>query len=246
VPTKRVPLPKLDVRVEASNESVGMRGNLLFDLDGTLTDPREGIVGCLRHALRHVGVTLPSDDELASLIGPPLHESLSNLLGSDRAHLVPRALEAYRERFASVGMFENTVYPGIPEGLVTLRNRGWRLWVVTSKPSIFAEPILSHFDLKHHFARVYGAELSGERSNKRELIAHVLRTEGLTARETIMIGDRSHDVVGAKSNGRRALGALWGYGTRVELEDVGADGLYETVAALVAGLTSGTRAPSAR
>jgi phosphoglycolate phosphatase len=222
-----------------------MRGSLLFDLDGTLTDPRDGIVGCLRHALQHVGVPLPSDDDLACLIGPPLHESLRDLLGSERSHMLPRALELYRERFRTVGMFENAVYPGIPEGLATLADAGWRLWVVTSKPLAFAGPILQHFGLAQHFAGVHGSELSGDRSNKGELIAYLLRTEGVRAEHATMIGDRSHDVVGARSNGVRSLGVLWGYGAREELIDAGADGLYETVTDLVTDLASEARVPSA-
>jgi phosphoglycolate phosphatase len=213
-----------------------MRGSLLFDLDGTLTDPREGIVGSLRHALAALGVPEPSDDELGSFIGPPLHGSLRRLLGPKGASEVPRALELYRERFATVGMFENRVYPGIPEALAALRAAEWSLFVVTSKPSVFAAPILEHFDLTRYFAGVYGAELSGERSDKAELIAHFLRTQRMPAERTTMIGDRKHDIVGARVNRVRALGVLWGYGTRDELTDAGADGLYETVADLVGGL----------
>jgi phosphoglycolate phosphatase-like HAD superfamily hydrolase len=150
-----------------------MRGDLFFDLDGTLTDPREGIVGCLRHALRELGMPTPSDDALAGLIGPPLRASLRDLLGSDRAHLVPKALELYRARFGTVGMFENRVYEGIPEGLGALATAGWRLSVVTSKPQTFAVPILEHFRLARYFANVHGSDLSGERSNKADLIAHI-------------------------------------------------------------------------
>jgi phosphoglycolate phosphatase len=214
-----------------------MRGSLLFDLDGTLTDPREGIVGSLRYALAELGLPAPSDDELSSFIGPPLHDSLRRLLGAERANSLPRALELYRERFGTVGMFENRVYPGIAEALAALGDAGWRLWVVTSKPSVFAAPILRHFDLTRHFAGVYGAELSGERSNKSELIAHFLRTEGVPAERTTMIGDRRHDIAGARANGIRAFGVLWGYGTLDELIDAGADALYENVADLVGELT---------
>lgn len=217
------------------------QGNLLFDLDGTLTDPRIGIVGCLRHALRRLDVPVPMDDELARFIGPPLHESFSRLLSAERALLVPKALELYRERYGTVGMFENRVYHGIPEGLAALRGAGWRLWVVTSKPSTFARPILQHFGLAQYFAGVHGSELSGERTDKGELIAYVLRTEGLSPGEAVMIGDRSHDVVGARTNNVRSRGVLWGYGTREELLSAGADRLYETVAELVSDFAPGSR-----
>jgi phosphoglycolate phosphatase len=134
-----------------------VRGWLFFDLDGTLTDPREGIVACLRHALEGVDVRPPPDDDLARLIGPPLQQSLRGLLGTERAHLVAKALELYRVRFSAAGMFENKVYAGIPEALGALRNAGWRLSVVTSKPGTFAAPILDHFALAPSFAAVYGA-----------------------------------------------------------------------------------------
>jgi phosphoglycolate phosphatase len=216
-----------------------MRGNLFFDLDGTLTDPQEGILGCLRYALAAVGVPPPDDHELASFIGPPLHESLRRILGRGSEHLLPRTLELYRARFSTVGMFENRVYPGIPDGLDALAAAGWQLSVVTSKPVAFALPILEHFQLTRHFLAVHGAELSGERSDKRELIAHVLRTEGIPAARAIMIGDRSHDVVGARANDVRAHGVLWGYGTRDELITAGAAAVHESVSDLVSALTSG-------
>ena len=215
-----------------------MRGSLFFDLDGTLTDPQEGIGGCLRHALAQVGVPPPNNDDLAGLIGPPLHESLRRLLGRDREHLLPRTLELYRARFRAVGMFENRVYPGIPEGLEALATSGWRLWVVTSKPLAFAVPILEHFQLMRHFVAVHGAELSGDRSDKRDLIAYVLQTEGIPAGRAIMIGDRSHDVIGARANHVRAHGVLWGYGSREELIDAGATAVHESVPNLVSVLTS--------
>lgn len=215
-----------------------MRGFLFFDLDGTLTDPREGFVKCLRHALEGLGVSPPSDDELARLIGPPLHASMLHLLGPDHAHLVPEALELYRTRFRTEGMFENRVYAGIPGALRALQEAGWQLSVVTSKPWTFAVPILEHFALAQYFTRVYGSELSGELSDKGELIAHALRTEGISAQQAVMIGDRSHDIVGARANNVESRGVLWGYGTREELVGAGADGLYEEVTALVSDLTA--------
>lgn len=223
-----------------------MRGNLFFDLDGTLTDPREGIVACLRHALDHVGVDVPADDELSRFIGPPLQDSLMQLLGPERAHLVPETLALYRGRFRTAGMFENQVYAGVPEGLDALAAAGWRLWVVTSKPRVFALPILEHFGLARHFVAVHGSELSGERSEKGDLIAYVLRTEGVHAGQAAMIGDRSHDVVAARANDVRAFGVLWGYGTRTELVDAGAERLYESFLELVSDLASDVSRASAR
>lgn len=214
-----------------------MRENLFFDLDGTLTDSRPGIVHCLRHALEQLDVPAPAEDELSRYIGPPLHESLSHLLGPDRAHLVPRALELYRARFGTVGMFENRIYEGASMALEALAAAGFRLWVVTSKPTVYAVPIVEHFGVRAHFAAVHGSELSGERSRKGELIAHVLRAEGIPATRAVMIGDRSHDMAGARENDVRALGVLWGYGSRVELTGAGAAGLFETFPELVSALT---------
>jgi phosphoglycolate phosphatase len=222
-----------------------VRGRLFFDLDGTLTDPREGIVACLRHALEGIDVQPPPDDDLARLIGPPLQQSLQGLLGRERGHLVAKALELYRVRFSAVGMFENRVYAGIPGALGALRDAGWRLSVVTSKPHTFAVPILEHFALAASFATVYGSELSGERTDKAELIGYALRAEGAPAEQVIMIGDRSHDIVGARANSVQSRGVLWGYGTREELVDAGADGLFETPASLISELTPATDSVSA-
>lgn len=209
------------------------RGSLFFDLDGTLTDPREGIVGCIRHALQRLDCVVPPDVELDCYIGPPLRESFCGLAGEA---LADRAVEHYRERFRSTGMFENRVYPGVPEALGALAAGDWQLFVVTSKPWVFAEQILRHFELARYFAAIYGSELSGVRTDKSELIAHVLATEAIAPEQALMIGDRSHDIVGARKNGVRAAGVLWGYGTREELTTAGAERLYETVAALVADL----------
>ena len=214
-----------------------MPRQLCFDLDGTLTNPRNGIVGCLRHALTAVDADIPSDAELEACIGPPLQQSLRRLLGDPDESVLAEALTRYRERFSAVGMYENEVYSGIPELLRALGGAGRILRVVTSKPSVFAERILAHFDLSQHFAGVHGSELSGVRSDKVELLAHVLETQRIAAKDAVMIGDRSHDVVGARANGVRAVGVLWGYGTRAELTVAGADELYETVAALQRGLS---------
>lgn len=209
------------------------RGTLFFDLDGTLTDPREGIVGCIRHALLRLECLVPPDPELDRCIGPPLRESFCRLAGEA---LADAAVEHYRERFRATGMFENSVYPEVPGALQALAAAGWRLLVVTSKPGVFAEQILRHFELAPHFAAVYGSELSGLRADKSELIAHVLASEGILPESALMIGDRSHDVLGARKNGVRAAGVLWGYGSREELATAGADRLYESVGDLLADL----------
>ena len=147
-------------------------------------------------------------------------------------------MEAYRDRYATAGMFEGVVYPGVADGLGTLHAAGLALCVVTSKPHVYARRILEHFGLRGFFREVYGSELSGLRGDKGELIAYALVSEGAAARETWMVGDRSHDIVGAKKNGLRAAGVLWGYGTRDELLDAGADVLYASMPDLVRSFTS--------
>lgn len=204
----------------------------LFDLDGTLTDPREGIVACIRHALRALSVEAPPEEDLVQWIGPPLQSSFRTLLGDQR--LAEQALRLYRERFATVGMFENTVYPGIQVALGTLRDLKVNLLVATSKPEFFATRILEHFELARHFSGIYGSELSGARSDKAELLAYILAERTLVAHDTVMIGDRSHDVLAARRNSVASIGVLWGFGSRKELTDARADALVWTTEELVA------------
>lgn len=196
--------------------------NVLFDLDGTLTDSREGILACIRHALSELGQSSPDDEQLRGCIGPPLTESFGALLVGADAQRIARAIELYRERFTAVGMFENAVYDGVPEALAAIRSAGARLFVATSKPRVFAQRILQHFGLDTHFDAIYGSELDGTRSSKTALIGYVLEDAGLVATATAMIGDRMHDVLGARAHGVLPFGALWGYGSRAELLSAGA------------------------
>jgi phosphoglycolate phosphatase len=207
--------------------------HLFFDLDGTLTDSRPGILASMRHALTHLGMAVPPDDALSRFIGPPTHDTFRELLGSSDPELNARAIAVYRERYATLGLFENSLYPGIAEGLSALRAADFPLFVVTSKPEVYANRIIDHFQLRPYFRHVYGSELSGERSHKGELIAHVLQSERIAHENAWMIGDRLHDIVGAKRNGARSAGVLWGYGSREELSDAGADTLFRTMTELV-------------
>ncbi len=206
---------------------------LFFDLDGTLTDSRPGIMASMRHALAAIGRECPSDEALLRFIGPPTHDAFRELLGSTDAELNTRTIGIYRERYARLGLFENSVYPGVSTGLAELRAAGFTLFVVTSKPEVFAKRIIDHFELAPYFKRVYGSELSGERSHKGELIAHVLASEGLQGADAWMFGDRMHDIRGAKQNSVHAAGVLWGYGSKEELSDAGAHALFATMPALV-------------
>jgi phosphoglycolate phosphatase len=144
------------------------------------------------------------------------------LLSSDDDKLTEEALSIYRERFGSVGLFENQVYDDIPETLKALQEQDHTLFVATSKPRVYAERIIDHFDLSQFFSGVYGSELDGTRSDKSSLISHILQSESIASTEAAMIGDREHDMIGAKVNGVRGFGVLWGFGTKDELEASGA------------------------
>ncbi|MEP7050892.1 MAG: HAD hydrolase-like protein [Pseudomonadota bacterium] len=209
------------------------RTHLFFDLDGTLTDSRPGILMSMRHALTSLGLALPPDEVLVRFIGPPTQDAFRELLGSSDPALNTRAIAVYRERYAKLGLFENTVYPGVTEGLSVLAQAGFPMLVVTSKPEVFAERIIDHFGLRKFFGRVYGSELTGERGNKAELIAHVLASEQLRPGDAWMIGDRLHDIRGAKHNGLCSAGVLWGYGDRAELTHAGADAVFESMTDLL-------------
>lgn len=199
---------------------------ICFDLDGTLTDPKVGITESIRHALTEVTGDAPDADELTWCIGPPLLTSMETLLGDkDKAAL---ALAKYRERFGDVGLFENELYPGISQTLSGLVDRGYRLFVATSKPTVYAKQIIEHFELACYFDEVYGSELDGTRSDKSHLLAHLLDKTGTMASKATMIGDRLHDIKGARNNAMRSIGVLYGYGSEAELIDAGADLLCKT------------------
>ena len=198
---------------------------LLFDLDGTLTDSVEGITRSIQYALKKLRKPAPDPEDLHWCIGPPLIESLKRLLGDTGSGQVQEALIIYRERFSKIGKFENKVYDGIPEALSLLNEKGFSLFVATSKPTVYAIDIIKYFDLAPYFNRVYGSELNGDLVDKTELIDHIISNEGIDKNRVVMIGDRSHDMIGAKNNGLASIGVTYGYGTREELLDSGADQL---------------------
>ncbi|MAU01972.1 MAG: HAD family hydrolase [Anaerolineaceae bacterium] len=195
---------------------------LLFDLDGTLTDPKVGITESIRYALDRMERPYPPDASLDWCIGPPLQESFAKLLQSDDPQLGQEALRLFRERFGTVGLFENTLYRSIPQVLSTLQAAGLRLFIATSKPAVYAQQIVQHFDLERFFLVVYGSELDGRLTQKSDLIRHVLHQENLDPDHTLMIGDREHDMLGAKANGVAGAGVTWGYGSPTELTNAGA------------------------
>ena len=208
----------------------------LFDLDGTLTDSRPGIVACIRYAVEGLERACPDDDALAAFIGPPLRGTFATLLQTTEPAAVEAALARYRERYAVTGLFENRVYEGVPEMLAAVGVRAPALYVATSKPTVYAERIVRHFDLAKHFVRVYGAELDTTLDDKATLVAHLMAREGLARGSAVMIGDRAADVRAAHANGLRAIGVLWGYGSERELREAGADVICADPRALIACL----------
>ncbi len=194
---------------------------IFFDLDGTLTDPKPGITRSIQYALQKLDhPAIPSEDELTWCIGPPLRASFVKILGGEDH--ADRAVALYRERFSDIGLYENAVYDGIAEVLTALSQSGQKLFVATSKPHVFAERIVEHFGLRHHFEYVFGSELDGTRVDKSDLLAYALKTTAVDPAKTLMIGDRSHDMVGAANNGMKGIGVLYGYGSRDELIGAGA------------------------
>ncbi len=212
---------------------------VLFDLDGTLTDSRPGILRSTRYAIQRLneatGEThpIPEESALNFMIGPPLRDSFAKLVGAERAETL---LAFYRERYTSIGIFENALFEGVPEALAALRGAGYRLYVATSKNEADGRRVLEHFDLAKFFVGIYGSEADGGRAVKADLIGYLLERETIAAspRDVAMIGDRKYDILGAKAVGTSALGALWGYGDRAELTEAGADALIETPAGIPA------------
>jgi phosphoglycolate phosphatase len=198
----------------------GKRPALFFDLDGTLTDPRPGIVRSIQYALERLGHSVPHENELLWCIGPPLKASFIELLGDQEQ--ADQAVALYRERFGETGLYENRVYDGIESLLVSLVEEEFSLYVATSKPHVYATRILEHFGLIQHFDQVFGSELSGERVDKTELLGFALDRTGFRAGGSLMVGDRSHDMIGAHNNEMKTVGVLYGYGSREELESAGA------------------------
>jgi phosphoglycolate phosphatase len=197
---------------------------ILFDLDGTLTDPKAGITRSVQYALQHLGQPVPSEDDLEWVIGPPLRASFLKLVGEE---LADDGVRLYRERFGATGLFENELIAGIPQVLEHLQANGKRMFVATSKPEVFAVKIVDHFNLSGFFERVYGSELDGTRVDKRDLLPHIQSQEGFASHQAVMIGDREHDVIGAKAINVPTIGVRWGYGSDEELTAAGVHRLVD-------------------
>jgi phosphoglycolate phosphatase len=192
-----------------------------------------GITRCIRHAMAALGRVPPAESDLLWCIGPPLQASFARLLETEDQSLLNQAMTHYRDRFSTVGLYENALYAGVPEMLSDLRGRGYRTYVATSKPRVFAEQILEHFQISTLFDGIYGSELDGTRVDKGELIAYLLITEGLDSNRVIMVGDREHDMVGSAKCGVPCVGVTYGYGSETELLSHGAAKLARDPAQVV-------------
>ena len=191
---------------------------ICFDLDGTLIDPKVGIIKSIRHALEANGFeTSPYDEDYYFCIGPPLLDSFGKLTGSPARS--EKLLATYRERFQAKGIYENDLYPGIVELLKKLKADNRPLYLTTSKPEVYAQAILDHLDISQYFDCVYGSELGGARSDKTELLEWVVTQENLKREKTYMVGDRKYDTIGARNNGLKSVAVLYGYGTSEELSE---------------------------
>ena len=201
---------------------------ILFDLDGTLTDPKEGITKSVQYALASVGIDEPDLDKLEPFIGPPLHESFMEFYGFDRDKAM-ELVDKYRERFNVTGIYENVIYPGIADMLKTLKEAGCKIAIASSKPTEMVEIILDHFDIRKHFDFVVGSNLDGTRTKKEEVVEEVLRQMKPVKEKTAMVGDRKFDVEGARAFGLVSVGMSFGYAQENELEEAGADYIVDTV-----------------
>mgnify|MGYP003205470650 CR=1 FL=1 len=220
-----------------------MKKYLLFDLDGTLTDPKIGITTCVQYALHSFGIEEPDLDKLEPFIGPPLRDSFMEFYGFT-AKQAEEAVAKYRERFQDTGLFENEVYDGIPEMLKTLQSKGYFLAVASSKPQVYVERILEHFDLKKYFSVVVGSELDGRRETKDQVVQETLRQlfgeNPVDPAQVYMIGDRKFDVEGARALGVESVGVTYGYGSKEELKEAKADYIVQSVEELEKFLLRGS------
>ena len=206
-----------------------MTDYILFDLDGTLTDPGEGITNSVAYALDKYGIEVTDKSTLTPFIGPPLHESFRKYFNFSILQSFD-AVTKYREYYRDRGIFENRVYDGIIDLLSVLKESGKTVIMATSKPTVFARRIAEHYDFEKYFDVIVGSELDGTRVDKAEVIEEALRQAGVTEKERcVMVGDRMHDIVGAQKNHISSVGVLYGYGSLEELSDAGADVIVNTV-----------------
>jgi len=211
-----------------------MINTVLFDLDGTLTDSRLGITRSAAYALEDFGITVNNYDELNGFVGPPIRWSFKEFTGFDDA-TVEKVVQKFRERYFVTGVYENEMYPGIDTVLQELKNDGKTLMVATAKVKSLADMVLSHFNIAQYFDYVSGSEMDGTRSEKSEIIRYAMEQNNIIdVFDCIMVGDRKHDIIGAKSVNMKSIGILYGYGSKEELTEAGADYIINTVEELPA------------
>lgn len=208
---------------------------VLLDLDGTLSDSRPGIAACFQFMLGELGHDAAAAGDLTWAVGPPIGVSIAKLLAQYGDDRVDQGLTVYRARYSEVAIYDCTVYPGVVAMLEALRDAGHVMCIATSKRRDFAERVMDHLGLRGFVRGVYGAEPGGGLDNKQDLLAYILGHEGFVSGDTVMLGDRLHDIHAAQVNGLRSIGALWGYGGREELVAAGADAIAEAPA-MVPGL----------
>ena len=202
---------------------------ILMDLDGTITDPVVGITRSVEYALNHFGIQVNDIRELYPFIGPPLLDSFREFYHFTDEQ-AKEAILKYRERFADTGIYENVLYEGMREFLEEAVGKGHKLMLATSKPTVFANRILKHFDLSSYFSFVAGSGLDGSFYTKTDVIRHVLDSNNLTdLSSVVMVGDRKHDIIGAKATGIDSVGVLYGYGNQEELQQAGADYIVSSI-----------------
>lgn len=201
--------------------------SIIFDLDGTLTDPKEGIVNSIQYALDRFKFPSREESELSAFIGEPLQQIFSKLVAGSEPKVISDLMAAYRERYSATGMYENNVYPEIEYLLQRLTASGHLLFIATTKPQHFAIQILQHFKLDHYFVNIYGSFLDGKMSDKSELVKWIIDTHKIE-RPSLMIGDRKFDIIAARDNQIDSLGVLYGYGTEEELRGAEANYLATT------------------
>lgn len=202
---------------------------ILFDLDGTLSDPKEGITKSFQYALEYFGIKVENLDELEPVIGPPLKASFMNFYGLTEEEAVV-AIAKYRERFGKIGLYENEIYPGIKELLKELAEQGYQMAIASSKPTEYVEQICEYFQIKDYFHHIIGSFMDGRRVEKEEVVEEAIAQFGnISKDEIIMVGDRKFDVIGAHESGLKAIGVTYGYGGREELTEAGADVLVDNV-----------------
>jgi len=200
----------------------------LFDLDGTLTDPKEGIVKSVEYALNSFGIQVGDIDKLTEFIGPPLRDSFRKHYSFTESE-IERAVSKYREYYTETGIYENIIYEGITEMLECLKAEGVSMAIATSKPTIYAERIAEHFNLLQFFDFIAGSELDGARSRKGEVIRYALDVmDHERKKPAVIIGDREHDIIGGQENGIGTIGVTWGYGSRIELEEAKAEKIVDS------------------